>query len=78
MKPRNTTDLTDGPVTRKLILFTLPILCSNLLQHLYHAADKAVVGQFAGKLALAAVGAPGSAVTMLLKRLPQKILQWKI
>ena len=61
-------DLTSGPITKKLILFALPIIFSNLLQHFYSAADRIVVGQFAedGTTALAAVGATGSAITLLL------------
>ncbi len=66
MKQKHTMDLTHGPVTKKLIAFVLPLIASNMLQHLYNAADKAVVGQFAGKVALAAVGSTGSATTMLL------------
>lgn len=61
-------DMTTGSVTGKLLLFTLPILATNLLQHLYNAADKAVVGNFAadGSGALAAIGATTSAITLLL------------
>ncbi len=63
-----TTDLTTGPVAKRLVLFALPIIFSNLLQQLYVSADRAVVGQFAenGTAALAAVGATGSAVNLLL------------
>ncbi len=70
MKPqKHTMDLTNGPVTAKLMAFTMPILASNLLQHLYNAADRAVVGKFAanGDVALAAVGSTGSAITLLVK-----------
>lgn len=65
---KHTLDLASGPVTSKLLAFTLPILATNLLQHLYNAADRAVVGKFAvdGDTALAAVGATGSAITLLL------------
>lgn len=61
-------DLTTGSVTKKLLSFAMPILASNMLQHLYNAADKAVVGHFAanGDLALAATGATGTAITLLL------------
>lgn len=67
-RSRNQLDLTTGSVTGKLLAFTMPVLASNLLQHLYNAADKAVVGKFAvnGSLALAATGATGSAITLLL------------
>lgn len=61
-------DLTSGPIAKRLITFAIPVICSNLLQHLYSAADRAVVGKFAenGTTALAAVGATGSAITLLL------------
>lgn len=63
-----TTDLTTGSVAKRLILFALPIIFSNLLQQLYSATDRAVVGQFAenGSFALAAVGSTGPAISLLL------------
>ena len=66
MKQRYSIDMTTGSIVKKLILFALPLLASLLLQSFYNAADKAVVGQFAGKLALAAVGATGSATGMIV------------
>lgn len=42
------------------------MIITNLLQNLYQAADNAVVGQFAGKEDLAAVGATGSATALIL------------
>ena len=68
MKTRKSMDLTTGPILKKLILFTLPILATNLLQQLYNAADQIVVGQFAenGKAALAAVGATGSSINLIV------------
>ena len=58
MKTTKVRDLTKGPVGKSLLLFVLPIMLGNVLQTLYSAADKIVVGQFAenGDLALAAVG----------------------
>lgn len=68
MQKKKTMDLTTGSVAKKLLIFAIPIILSNILQHLYTAADRAVVGQFAkdGTAALAAVGATGSAITLLL------------
>lgn len=63
---RNTMDLTRGSVTKTLWVFTIPIIISNLLQQLYNAADVIVVGQFAGKLALAAVGSTAAPTTMMV------------
>ena len=61
-------DLTKGPIFKKLILFTFPIMISYLLQQLYHAADVVIVGNFAqnSKISLAAVGSTGSMTTLLL------------
>ena len=49
---RKTMDLTNGPVTGKLLRFVYPVVITNLLQYCYNAADKAVVGHFSGSDAL--------------------------
>ena len=49
-------DLTEGPVRKMLVLFVLPIIAGSLFQQLYTTADAAIVGRFAGKQALAAIG----------------------
>lgn len=68
MALKNTTDLTKGSVFKRLLLFTLPLLATNLLQQFYSAADIAVVGSFAenGKDSLAAVGATSYITNFLL------------
>lgn len=66
MSMRHSMDLTSGSVTKKLILFAIPILLSNMLQQLYNAADMVVVGQFASPTALGAVGSTTSINTLLL------------
>lgn len=65
---KNTLDLTRGPIIKRLFSFAVPIFFTLLLQHLYNAADKAVVGQFAvnGKDALAAIGSTGAVTAMIL------------
>ncbi|MGN1002969.1 MAG: MATE family efflux transporter [Oscillospiraceae bacterium] len=59
--------LTEGPITKGLIYFSVPLLISNLLQQLYNSVDSAVVGTFAGDIALSAVGGPtGSLINLLI------------
>lgn len=58
-------DMCNGPVFRKMMIFTIPIMCSGMLQLLFNAADVVVVGQFAGHTALAAVGANGALINLL-------------
>ena len=45
-----------GPLTGKLLTFTLPAALSSMIQQLFNAADTAVVGCFGNESALAAVG----------------------
>ena len=66
MKSGSTMDLTQGSITKQLLVFVFPILITNLVQQLYNAADAAVVGRFAGAISLAAVGSTGTATNMLL------------
>ena len=57
-------DLTTGPLGKKILLFSLPLMISNLLQVLFNMADVAVVGQFAGSLALGSVGSTSNLVAL--------------
>lgn len=50
------TNLTQGPITRSLCLFALPMIAGNLLQQFYNIADTLIVGRYLGSGALAAVG----------------------
>lgn len=52
-------DLTSGSITKKIILFALPIIAGNLFQQLYNVVDSWVVGNYAasGTACLAAVNA---------------------
>lgn len=49
---------------KQILLFSLPLMASNVLQVLFNMADIAVVGQFAGSNSLAAVGSTATAVTL--------------
>ena len=59
-------DLTEGPLTTKIIKFTIPVMLSGILQLLFNTADVIVVGRFTGKTALAAVGSTGSLINLLV------------
>ncbi len=48
--------LTEGPLARQILMVSLPLALSNLLQVLFNMSDVAVVGRFAGSTALGAVG----------------------
>lgn len=59
-------DMVSGPLAGKLLIFALPLMLSSLLQLLFNAADVVVVGRFAGKEALAAVGSTSSLINLLV------------
>ena len=56
--------LTEGPLAKQILLVSLPLALSNLLQVLFNMSDVAVVGRFAGSIALGAVGSTSTFVTL--------------
>ena len=54
-----------GPLLGKILIFTIPLMASSILQLLFNAADIVVVGRFAGSEALAAVGSTGALINLL-------------
>ena len=59
-------DMLNGPVLPRLLSFALPLMLSSMLQLTFNAAAVIVVGRFEGDAALAAVGAPGSLINLLV------------
>lgn len=60
------TPLTTGRPWRVILLFAIPLLIGNVVQQLYQFADAIVVGRHLGVNSLAAVGATGSLLFLLL------------
>lgn len=58
--------MTHGPLTGKILLFSIPLMLSGILQLLFNAADIIVVGQFASSYSVAAVGSTGSLINLLI------------
>ena len=64
MNKKHSIDMCSGSLADKILLFALPLMASSLLQLLFNAADVVVVGRFAGKEALAAVGSNTSLINL--------------
>lgn len=62
----NEMDMTEGSLFKKIWLYSLPLMASNLLQVLFNLADVAVVGRFAGNIALGAVGSTSILITLAI------------
>jgi len=59
-------DMTVGKPLANLAAFSIPLLIGNLAQQMYNTVDSIVVGQYCGDSALAAVGASGPILNLLL------------
>ena len=66
MKKSYEMDMTDGPLLGKILIFSVPLMLSGILQLLFNAADIIVVGRFAGNRALAAVGSTSALINLLI------------
>ena len=56
----------EGPLVGKIILYTIPIILTGILQLLFNAADLVVVGRYCGELSVAAVGATGAIINLMV------------
>lgn len=59
-------DMLNGPLAGKIILFSLPIAASSILQQLFNSADLAVVGRFDSSAAMAAVGSTVPLINLIV------------
>lgn len=57
-------DMTTGSLWKKIFVFSIPLMFSNLLQVFFNMADVAVIGRFVGAIALGAVGSTTIIVTL--------------
>ena len=58
-------NLTEGPIVKQLVLYTLPIVASNLLQALYTLVDLWIVGNFSSTAVISAVSISGQIIYIL-------------
>ena len=56
----------EGPLFRNIILYTIPVMLTGVLQLLFNAADLVIVGRFCGSVSVAAVGATGAITNLIV------------
>lgn len=66
MNSKSTMDLCNGPLLKKIIAFTVPVIFSGLLQLTFSTVDMIVIGRFCGSDSLAAVGATGALTNLIV------------
>ncbi|MBO4646916.1 MAG: polysaccharide biosynthesis C-terminal domain-containing protein, partial [Lentisphaeria bacterium] len=59
-------DMTHGPLFSKIVLFSLPLMSSYVMQVLFNTVDLVVIGRFASREAMAAVGATSGLTVLVL------------
>ncbi len=65
-RPKRDVDMTEGNISRHIIMFALPLLAGNLFQQLYNTVDTWVVGNYVSNEAFSAVGTVGPVINMLI------------
>lgn len=58
--------MTSGNLFKKILIFTIPIMLSSILQLLFNTVDMIVIGQFAGDASLAAVGSTSALINLIV------------
>lgn len=59
-------NLTEGKIFKTLFIYSLPLILTNVVQLLFHAADVTVLGIMVDDSAVAAVGACGPIISLLV------------
>ena len=66
MQKKREMDMCEGSLWSKILIFSIPLILTGILQLLFNAADIVVVGRFAGEESLAAVGSTTSFVNLTI------------
>ena len=66
MKKSYEIDMVNGPILVKILVYSIPLMLSGILQLLFNAADVIVVGRYAGSQSLAAVGSTSALINLLV------------
>jgi Na+-driven multidrug efflux pump len=59
-------DMCNGPLFHSILLFSIPLVLTGILQLLYNAVNIVVVGRFVGSSALAAVGSTTTLIHLII------------
>lgn len=59
-------DLTTGNLWKKMLVFSIPLIITNMLQAIYNIVDMVIVGAYVGSAGLAAVSIGGQVTSVVL------------
>ncbi len=66
MQKQSSQSMLSGPLLKSIVLYTVPIILTSVLQLLFNAADLIIVGRYRGSIAVAAVGATGAITNLIV------------
>lgn len=66
LKSKNEIDMLHGPLLMKILIFSLPLAASSIMQQLFNSVDVAIVGRFVSSEALAAVGSNSPVISLMI------------
>ena len=66
MRKKLAVNILEGNLWKNVLIYSIPIMISNILQLLFNAVDMIVVGRFSGPLSMAAVSSTGSLVALVI------------
>lgn len=58
--------MVNGPLFRNVLVYTVPVILTGILQLLFNAADLVVVGRYCGSVCVAAVGSTGAIINLVI------------
>ena len=67
LKRRKDMNMLEGPLLSKIIMFTFPLMITNLLQVCYSAADMIIVGLSNVEGAIGSIGTTGALINLVVK-----------
>lgn len=59
-------DATQGPLTKQIFAYAIPLILSTIVQNMFHIADQAVLGNMAGTTAVASIAATGTVSGLII------------
>lgn len=65
-KKDNSIDMLHGPMAMKIVLFSIPLAITSILQQLLNSTDAVFAGQWLGSAALAAVGGVAPIISLFV------------
>lgn len=63
---KTNSNMCEGPIFKKIVIYTIPIILTGVLQLLFNAADLIIVGRYRGSESVAAVGATAAIINLII------------